>query len=58
MQSQVISTDRAVFPFGAVFFTEDGFEPRTYEQFTSVQVIDGGLACEISDVQDDFYLQH
>jgi hypothetical protein len=35
---------------GAVFFTEDGFEPRIYEQFTSAQVKDRGLACEISDV--------
>jgi hypothetical protein len=34
---------------GAVFFSEDGFEPRTYEQFTSAQVKDMGLACEISD---------
>ena len=34
---------------GAVFFSEDGFEPRYYEHFTSAQVKDRGLACEISD---------
>jgi hypothetical protein len=34
---------------GAVFFSEDGFEPRHYEHFTSAQVKDRGLVCEISD---------
>jgi hypothetical protein len=30
---------------GAVFFTENGYSPKTYANFTSAQVKDGGLVC-------------
>jgi hypothetical protein len=34
---------------GAVFFTEDGYEPVQYDHFTSAQVKGQALVCEISD---------
>lgn len=32
---------------GAVFFDENGYEPMKYDNFTSAQVKDGGLVCEV-----------
>lgn len=34
---------------GAVFFTDDGYNPIVYEQFTSAQVVDHGLVCQPAD---------
>ena len=34
---------------GAVFFDENGYEPMKYADFTSAQVKDGGLVCEVAD---------
>jgi hypothetical protein len=34
---------------GAVFFNDEGYEPVTYENFTSAQVKEEGLVCEVAD---------
>ncbi len=34
---------------GAVFFDEEGYSPTLYEHFTSAQVKDHGLVCEVAD---------
>jgi hypothetical protein len=34
---------------GAVFFDEEGYSPTMYEHFTSAQVKDQGLVCEVAD---------